>query len=58
MNRSISLTLTAEDYVAANRLHFVHCLRTRSAFAAYAMVVAAYLIWMWIAYIDRWGALE
>lgn len=57
MNRSVSLTLTADDYVAANRLHFVHCLRTRSAFAAYAMLAAAYLIWMWIAYIDRWDTI-
>jgi YcxB-like protein len=57
MNRSVSLTLTADDYVAANRLHFLRCLRTRSALAAFAMVVAAYLIWMWIAYIDRWDAI-
>ena len=55
MNRSVSLTLTAEDYVAANRLHFLKCLRSRSAFVAFAMLVAAYLIWMAIARIDQWG---
>jgi len=58
MNRSGSLTLTADDYVAANQLHCLKCFRTRSALAVIAMLVLAYVIWMAIAYIDRWGRLE
>ena len=57
MDRSVSLTLTAEDYVAANRLHYLKCLWSWHVLAAFAMLVVAYLIWMWIAHIDRWGAI-
>jgi YcxB-like protein len=57
MNRSASLTLTADDYAAANQLHCVKCFRTPSALACLAMLVLAYVIWMTIAYIDRWGAI-
>jgi hypothetical protein len=57
MNRSVSLTLTADDYIAANRLHFLKCLRSRGALAALAMLVLAYLVWMTIAHIDRWGTI-
>jgi hypothetical protein len=57
MNRSVSLTLTADDYVTANRLHFLKCLRSRGALAAFAMLVVAYLIWMATAHIDQWGAI-
>ena len=58
MDRSVSLTLTADDYVAANRLHFLKCIRSYSAIGAFAMLVLAYVIWMTIAHIDRWGRLE
>ena len=57
MNRSVSLTLTVDDYAAANRLHFLKCIRSRSAMGAFAMLVLAYAIWMTIAHIDRWGAI-
>ena len=43
MNRSVSLTLTADDYVAANQLHCLKCFRTRSALAVFAMLVLAYV---------------
>jgi len=57
MNRSVSLTLTADDYVAANRLHFLQHLRTRwRAIVAFTIWFAAYLIWMWVAYNDGWNA--
>ena len=55
MNRSVSLTLTADDYVAANQLHCLKCFRTWSALVVLAMLVLAYVIWMTIAHIDRWG---
>lgn len=58
MNRSISLTFTADDYVAANRLHFLQQLRNRwRAIPALTVWFAAYLIWMWVAYVDRWNAI-
>src|SRR5947207_10190185 len=57
MNRSVSLTLTTEDYVAANRLHSLNCLRTRSALAVFVMFVLAYLVWMAIARLDQWPAI-
>jgi hypothetical protein len=57
MNRFVSLTLTAEDYVAANRLHCLNCFRRRSAIAIVVMFVLAYLIWMTIARIDQWPAI-
>ena len=54
MNRSVSLTLTADDYVAANRLHFLNCFRRRSAIAVGVMFVVAYAVWMAIARLDQW----
>jgi hypothetical protein len=57
MNRSVSLTLTADDYVAANQLHCLKCFRTWSALVVLAMLVLAYVIWMTIAHIDRWGTI-
>jgi YcxB-like protein len=54
MDRSVSLTLTAEDYVAANRLHCLNCFRRRSAVAVGVMFVLAYVVWMAIARIDQW----
>jgi hypothetical protein len=57
MNRSASLTLTADDCAAANQLRCVKCFRTPSALACLAMLVLAYIIWMTIAYIDRWRAI-
>jgi hypothetical protein len=57
MNRSVSLTLTADDYAAANQLHCLKCFRTRSAVAFFAMLILAYVIWMTIAHIDRRGAI-
>jgi hypothetical protein len=47
MNRSVSLTFTADDYVAANRLHYLNRLKTRwRAIAAFAMWFASYLVCM------------
>ena len=57
MNRSVSLTLSAEDYVAANRLHCLNCFRRRGAIAVAVLFVLAYAIWMTIAHIDRWPAI-
>jgi hypothetical protein len=54
MNRSVSLTLSAEDYVAANRLHCLNCFRRRGAIAVAVLFVMAYVIWMAIAHIDKW----
>ena len=56
MNRSISLTLTAEDYVAANRLHCLNCFRRRGAIAVLVMFVLPYAVWMAIARLDQWPA--
>jgi hypothetical protein len=56
MNRSVSLTLTADDYVAANRLHFLNCYRKRSAVAVFVLLVLAYLVWTAVAHLYQWGA--
>src|SRR5262245_44212217 len=58
MNRSVSLTLTAEDYVAANRLHFLNGLRSRNVIAFFAIMTVAYFVWTAIAYFDQWEALR
>src|SRR5262245_26121948 len=58
MNRSVSLTLTADDYVAANQLHFLNGLRSRNALAVLAVMAVAYLVWTAIAYFDQWEALR
>jgi len=58
MNQSVSLTLTADDYVAANQLHFLNGLRSRNALAVLAMMAVAYLVWTAIAYFDQWEALR
>jgi YcxB-like protein len=58
MNRTVSLTLTADDYVAANRLHFLNGLRSRNALAIFVMMAVAYLVWTAIAYFDQWEALR
>jgi len=54
MNRSVSLTLTADDYVAANQLHLRDSLRRPSGLACFALPVLAYVILMTIAYLQRW----
>ena len=57
MNRSVSLILTAEDYVAANQLHVVNYWRLWRILVAFTLLAAAYLVWMAIAYIDGWPAI-
>jgi len=57
MDRSVSLTLTTEDYLAANRLHTLKCLRSRVALVNFSLLVVAYVVWMTIAYFDRWGTI-
>jgi hypothetical protein len=57
MNRSVSLTLTADDYVAANRLHLLGYLRKRTALVNYTMLVLAYFVWVAAAYLGQWGAM-
>src|SRR5437016_3315845 len=60
MNRFVSLTLTTEDYVAANRLHCLNRFsrfRFRNAIAVSVMFVLAYVFWMTIARIDGWPAM-
>src|SRR5713226_8076234 len=58
MNQVVSLTLTADDYVAANRLHIRSCYRSRRALAGFALAALGYLIFLAIAYLDRWGTAE
>jgi hypothetical protein len=58
MNRFISLTVTVEDYVAANRLHFLNSLRTGRAIATLVGWVLAYVVWMAIAFLDQWRAIN
>jgi hypothetical protein len=58
MNRSVSLTLTADDYVAANRLHLRNWYRSGRVLAAFALAALAYLILLAVAYLDRWGTAE
>jgi hypothetical protein len=53
MNRSVSLTLTADDYVAANQLHALYGYRRRYVVAVVAFVVVAYIAVVAIAYLDR-----
>ena len=54
MDRSVSLTLSTDDYVAANQLHFRDSLRRPSGLACFALPVLAYLILMTMAYFQRW----
>jgi hypothetical protein len=56
MNQSVSLTLTADDYVAANQLHFLNGLRSRNALAVLAMMAVAYLVWTAILFRPVGGA--
>jgi hypothetical protein len=57
MNRSVSLTVTVEDYVAANRLHFLNSLRTGRSIATLVGSILSYVVWSAIAYLDQWPAI-
>lgn len=52
MNRSVSLTITVEDYVTANRLHSLKSSRT-----TLVGWILAYVVWMAIA-LDDWRAIN
>ena len=57
MNRSVTLTLTADDYVAANRLHLLSYLRKRTALVNFSLLALAYFVWVAAAYLGQWGAI-
>jgi|SRR5690242_4426380 len=55
MNRSVSLTLTAEDYVAAHQLHQRDCFRrrgTRLTLLGYVIVLT--IVFLTMAYLGHW----
>jgi len=58
MNRSVSLTVTVEDYVAANRLHFLNSLRTGRRIATLVVFIMVYVVSMVAARLDQWPAIN
>jgi hypothetical protein len=55
MDRSVSLTLTAEDYVTANKLHFINGCRSRCGLVTFGVVAIGYLAIVAFAYVDQWS---
>jgi len=55
MNRSVSLTLTADDYVTANKLHFINGCRSRCGLVTFGVVAIGYLAIVAFAYVDQWS---
>ncbi|MDR6869679.1 hypothetical protein J2Y55_000672 [Bosea sp. BE125] len=55
MNRSVSFTLTADDYVAANKLHVLNFYRDRFRLAVIAAGVLLYVLFIVSDYASGWS---